>query len=308
VTPEVVAQYVERFGIMDDMPPLLSMALGAGETTPLRLATAYGMLVNGGLEITPTLIDRVQDRDGATIFRHDDRACPQCQDVAWSGQSMPQLPDDRERVATAAGTYQIVNILTGAIRSGTGVRLRSLNMSLGGKTGTTNDSQDAWFMAVMPNLVVGVYTGFDTPKPLGPREAGSSVALPIFKLIAERALVDKPQVPFRVPPGVSLVWIDHQTGLRAQPGQEDVILEAFLPGTEPSLGQTTTGPVLDFVEGGQTYGGAPTTTIDGNGSTTTAAPSGLGTQVGEGAASGQDGAGQQGGQAPSGSATSGGLY
>ena len=237
VGPEVISEYAAKFGIIEDMPPLLSMALGAGETTLLKLTNAYAMLVNGGKEIKPTLIDRIQNRHGETVFRHDDRECGPCKGVEWSGQKAPQLPDTREQIADPRSAYQMVNILQGAVTHGTGRRLAELDRPIGGKTGTTNDSQDAWFMGITPNLVVGAYTGFDTPRTLGPREAGSTVALPIVKAFFVEALEGKPKIPFRIPPGINLVRVNHDTGLRARPGDTDVILEAFKPGNAPPVDQ-----------------------------------------------------------------------
>ncbi len=229
-----VADYAVRLGVVDYMPKVLAMALGAGETTLLRLTTAYAMLVNGGKRITPALIDRVQDRNGTTIFRHDQRACPGCQGETWHGQPVPRLPDDREQVADPASAYQVVSMLQGVIERGTGRRVASVGKPLAGKTGTTNDSQDTWFIGFSPDLAVGVFAGFDEPRSLGPKETGSSVAAPIFRDFMAVALADKPAIPFRIPPGIRLVRVDADTGQLASAGDSHVILEAFKPGTIPS--------------------------------------------------------------------------
>ena len=232
---DIVSDYAERFGITDDMPEMLSMALGAGETTLLKLASAYGVLVNGGKKITPTVIDRIQDRYGETIFRHDQRPCQNCGPlIKWEGQETPELPDTREQITDPRAAYQMVSILEGVVQRGTGVRIKSLGRPLAGKTGTTNESKDAWFMGFSPDLVVGVFTGFDEPRSLGKRETGSSVAVPIFKEFMEEALKDEPIVPFRTPPGIRNVQINAETGVRAQPGDDKVIWEAFVVGTEPT--------------------------------------------------------------------------
>ena len=231
---EVVAEYAERFGVVDHMPESLSMALGAGETTLQRLTTAYAMLVNGGRLITPTLIDRIQDRRGRTIFRHDSRPCAACRAAAWRGQREPQLPDTRPRVIEAATAYQVVSFLQGVVQRGTGRRVNAVGKPLAGKTGTTNDSQDTWFLGFSPDLAAGVYVGFDTPRTLGRRETGSSVAAPIFRDFMAAALADEPAIPFRVPPGIRLVRVEATTGLPARPGDTKIIFEAFKPGTEPS--------------------------------------------------------------------------
>ncbi len=232
---ELIADYAERFGITEDMPPHLANALGAGETRLLDLTAAYGMIANGGKKIMPSLIDRIQDRRGETVFQHDQRPCVDCGDLLkWQGQSAPELPDTRAQLVDPRTAYQMVSILEGVVQRGTGVRIRSLGRPLAGKTGTTNESKDAWFIGFSPNLVVGVFTGFDEPRSLGKRETGSSVTVPIFKDFMEQALVDVPLTPFRIPPGIRNVQINAKTGQRANPGDEKVIWEAFVTGTEPT--------------------------------------------------------------------------
>ena len=230
---ETVARYAERFGIVDRMPPMLSMSLGSGETTLLRLTTAYAMLVNGGKRIRPTLIDKVQDRTGATVFRHDRRLCASCRAARWDVGAPPRLPDEREEIADPRTAYQIVSMLQGVVERGTGRRVRDARRPLAGKTGTTNESRDAWFVGFSPDLAVGVFVGYDAPRSLGRRETGSSVAAPIFGRFMTEALEGMGAVPFRVPPGIRLVRMDLETGLPARPGARDVILEAFLPNTAP---------------------------------------------------------------------------
>jgi penicillin-binding protein 1A len=243
-----IAPYVERLGIMDHMPLEYSMVLGAGDTTPLRLTTAYAMLVNGGKRIAPSLIDRVQDRDGKTILKQDQRPCPRCGDYGWaSGGMVPPLPDTRQQVLDPGTAYQMVNILEGVVQRGTAAAVgAALHVPLAGKTGTTNGPNDTWFEGFSPDLAVGIYVGFDDPKPLGPHEQGASVAAPIFTEFMGAALKDKPPVAFRIPPNISLVRVAADSALPAQPGDRDVIWEAFKPGTEPS-------PEIDqaIVEGGQ---------------------------------------------------------
>jgi penicillin-binding protein 1A len=231
------------------MPPLLSMALGSAETTLLRMTTGYAMLVNGGKRITPTLIDRIQDRHGVTVYRHDTRDCPGCRSEVFVDR-VPELPDERETVADPRHVYQVVSMLQGVVERGTGRRIQAVGKPLAGKTGTTNDSFDSWFVGFSPDLAVGVFVGFDEPRTLGPRETGSSVAAPVFKSFMEVALENAPATPFRVPPGISLVRINTDTGQPARVGDSHVILEAFLPGTEPTGGPT---PVIR----GYGYEGAP---------------------------------------------------
>ncbi|MFQ5763964.1 MAG: penicillin-binding protein 1A [Rhodospirillales bacterium] len=231
---ERVAEYAERLGVVDELPETLAMALGARETTLLKLTTAYAMLVNGGKRITPTLIDRIQDRHGRTIFRHDRRSCPNCRATFWTRQNVPAIPDTRPAVTAPASAYQVVTLLRGVVERGTGKRVRAVGKPLAGKTGTTNGEKDTWFIGFSPDLAVGVFVGFDDPKPLGRHETGSSVAAPIFRDFMEAALKDKLAIPFRIPPGIRLVRVNVTTGQLAQPGDKNVIFEAFKPGTVPT--------------------------------------------------------------------------
>ncbi|PZQ46479.1 MAG: penicillin-binding protein [Micavibrio aeruginosavorus] len=231
-----VVEYAKRFGIADDMKPYLSYALGAGETTLLKLTNAYAMLVNGGKKITPTIVDRIQDRRGKTIYSYDNRPCPNCGKlIRWDGQSTPEVPDGREQIADERTSYQMVSILEGVVQRGTAAKLAELGRPLAGKTGTTNKSKDTWFVGFSPDLVVGVFVGFDDPKSLGKRETGGSTAAPIFGAFMKEALKDTPPTPFRVPPGIKNVRINADTGRAAQPGDKHMIWEAFVTGTEPNL-------------------------------------------------------------------------
>ncbi len=233
---DAVADYLERFGILDHMPREYSYVIGAGETTPLRLVTAYAMLVNGGKKITPSFIDRVQDREGMTIFRADDRVCDGCADVEWSNQAPPDLPDNRKQIVDPRSAYQIVSMMEGVIQRGTGRSVAVVGKPLAGKTGTTNDSDDTWFVGFSPDLVAGVFVGFDQPHTLGARETGAAVAAPAFRDFMMAALADKPAIPFRIPPGITLVRVNATTGQLARPGDKNVIYEPFKPGTEPKPG------------------------------------------------------------------------
>ena len=230
---EAIARYATRFNIVDRLPHQLSMSLGAGETTLLRLTAAYAMLVNGGKKIVPTLIDRIQDRHGKTVFHHDRRVCEKCQATLWTNQLVPNVPDTREAVADPATAYQMVSMLEGVVQRGTGRRIRDLGKPLAGKTGTTNKALDTWFIGFSPDLAIGVFAGFDTPRSLGWREQGASVSAPIFKDFVKGSLENKPNIPFRIPPGIRLVRVNSVTGQPARPGDKRVILEAFKPGTVP---------------------------------------------------------------------------
>lgn len=232
---DVVAETAKRFGVVRDMQETLSASLGSVETTLMQMTTGYAMLVNGGKRITPTLIDRIQDRNGKIVFRHDNRDCTGCQTGDWQeGMAPPRLQDTREQVTSPESAYQIVSMLHGVVERGTGVKIRVIGKPIGGKTGTTNDFIDAWFVGFSPDLAVGVYTGFDEPSSLGRSEAGSAVAVPIFRDFMREALEGQPGTPFRVPPGIRLVRIDGKTGRIAGPGDQNVILEAFKPDTSPT--------------------------------------------------------------------------
>ena len=230
---ESIAQYARNFGIVDQLPRQLSMALGAGETTLLRLTAAYAMLVNGGKRIKPTLIDRIQDRHGQTVFKHDNRFCPKCQSSFWTNQPVPKFAETREILTDPGSAFQMVSMLEGVIERGTGRRIREIGKPLAGKTGTTNGSLDTWFLGFSPDLAVGVFAGFDTPRSLGKREQGASVAAPIFRAFMADALSDKPAIPFRIPPNIRLVRVNSTSGQPARPGDRRVILEAFKSGTVP---------------------------------------------------------------------------
>ncbi|MCR4281475.1 MAG: penicillin-binding protein 1A [Bauldia sp.] len=229
----LVSEYARRFGVYDNLPPLLAMALGSGETTVMRMTAGYAVFANGGREVYPTLIDRIQDRFGRTIFKHEDRACDGCNADAWVGQDEPSIVDDREQVLDPMTAYQMTSMLEGVVQRGTGTAARAIGKPVAGKTGTTNDYRDAWFIGYSPDLVVGVFIGFDRPRSLGRGETGGALSAPIFTEFMQMALADKPPIPFRVPPGLNFIPIDRRTGLRAQPGDEGVILEAFKPGTAP---------------------------------------------------------------------------
>jgi penicillin-binding protein 1A len=232
----MIVEYSKRFGVYDDLLPVLAMSLGSGETTLLRLAAAYSVFANGGKQVKATLIDRIQDRWGQTIWRYDDRECPGCKAERWQGQAEPALPeDDRKQIIDPHTAYQVTSMMEGVIQRGTATIVRQIlpNVPMAGKTGTTNDEKDAWFVGYTPDLVVGVFIGYDTPRPMGKGMTGGQVAAPIFGQFMKSALADKRAVPFRIPPGVKLVRVSLRTGLRAQGGESDNILEAFKPNEEP---------------------------------------------------------------------------
>jgi penicillin-binding protein 1A len=230
----IIAEYSRRFGVYDNLMPALSMALGAGETTLLRMVTAYSMLANGGKQVKASFIDRVQDRYGRTIWRHDGRDCSTCAAREWSGQAEPELVDNRTQVIDPMSAFQMTSIMEGVVQNGTAQRLKVLKRPIAGKTGTTNDYKDAWFVGYTPDLAVGVYIGFDQPVSMGHGETGGSLAAPVVRDFLREALKDVPPVPFRAPPGVKLVRVNHKSGLPASPGDKSAIVEAFKPGQEPA--------------------------------------------------------------------------
>jgi penicillin-binding protein 1A len=230
----LITEYSKRMGVYDDLPGYLSFALGAGETTLLRMVGAYSMFANGGKRIKPTLIDRVQDRYGHTIYKHDQRECRGCTAEGWSNQPEPGLVDRREQVLDPMTAYQITSMMEGVVQRGTATVVREVGKPVAGKTGTTNDEKDVWFVGFSPDLAVGVYLGYDKPRHIGNRATGGGLAAPIVKDFLKVALADKPPVPFRVPAGIKLIRVDARSGTRAGPGAEGkIILEAFKPGTSP---------------------------------------------------------------------------
>ena len=254
---EAIGQTVEKFGIMDHMPRMYSMALGAGETTPLKLTAAYAMLDEDGKRITPTLIDRVQDRNGKTIFRADQRVCKGCENVEWTHQKVPSIPDNREQIADPVAAFQVVEMMEGVVQRGTGTAVKAVGKPIAGKTGTTSDWQDAWFVGFTPNLAAGVFVGYDEPVSLGAGEQAAVVAAPIFRDFMIDALKDAPPTEFRTPPGLRMYRVSAATGLPVE-GSEPSIWEAYRPGTEPGKDRER-GLVLpgQQIAGDGSAGGAP---------------------------------------------------
>ncbi len=243
-----ILDYGKKFGISDKLEPNLATALGASETTLMRLVSAYGMLVNGGKKITPSLIDRVQDRTGKTLYKRDERVCDRCSGEMSTMNEMPQIPDDREQIQDPVSAYQMVNILTGVVERGTGKSVRSVKKTLGAKSGTSNDSNDAWFIGFSPDLVVGVWVGFDSPKSLGPHDTGGVVAAPVFRDFMKQALRDVPDMPFRVPQDVKLVRVNATTGKIAKKGDTNVITEAFRMDTDLTKPAQVIGQDMPLME------------------------------------------------------------
>jgi penicillin-binding protein 1A len=231
---KLVVEYAERFGVYDHLAPYLPMALGSGETTVMRMVSAYSIMANGGKSIKPSLIDRIQDRYGKTVFKHDERTCEGCNAKEWHNQPEPELIDNSEQVLDPMTAYQITSMMEGVVQRGTGATIGELGRHIAGKTGTTNDEKDAWFIGYTPNLVVGLYMGYDQPRGLGHGATGGGLAAPIFKNFMRVALDGTPNVDFKVPAGMKLIAINRKTGMRANPGDPNTIVEAFKPGTGPA--------------------------------------------------------------------------
>ena len=250
-----IVDLAQRLGLYDKMPLQLSMALGAGETTLMKMTTAYSIFANGGKKVQATLIDRVQDRYGRTIFRFDKRDCSFCQQETYSENSAePELMDVREQVMSPYTAYQITSMMEGVVQRGTGKKLQIVGKPVAGKTGTSNEEKDAWFIGYTPDLAVGVYVGYDNPKPMGKGRTGGELAAPIVADFMRLALREQPATPFRVPRAIELIPIDANTGQRAVFGDEGVILEAFKPGEEPADSTKIIGEDLAAVSSESIYG------------------------------------------------------
>ncbi len=230
----LVVEYAERFGVYDKLLPYLPMALGSGETTVMRMVGAYAVMANGGKQIKPSLIDRIQDRYGKTVFRHDERGCEGCSADRWNRQVEPELIDNAEQVLDPMTAYQITSMMEGVVTRGTAVTVSELKRPIAGKTGTTNDEKDAWFVGYTPNLVVGVYLGYDRPIPMGKGATGGGLAAPVFKEFMGAALENTRPVAFKMPEGMKLIAVDRKSGMRTEPGSPGAIAEAFKPGTGPA--------------------------------------------------------------------------
>ena len=216
-----------KLEIYDDIPELLSVSLGAAETSLINLTSAYASFVNGGKKVKPNLISRIQDRRGKTIFKLDTKKCIDCDTFLNDSKSFPFIEYKNERVISDETAYQMISILEGAVKRGTAKKLKDLKVPIAGKTGTTNNNYDAWFIGFTSNLVVGVYVGFDNPKTLGKYETGSKVALPIFKDFIKNSLFKDDFREFNVPQGIFLTSLDYDTGLKSSFNDKNTIIEAL---------------------------------------------------------------------------------
>ena len=252
---KVVAQ-AKAFGI-GDYQPVLAIALGAGDTTVLRLVNAYAQLFDQGRAHEPSLIDMVQDRNGRVLYRRDTRACENCNAPDWNGEAMPRPGGIAKQAIDARTAYQAVHLMEGVVTRGTAVRLAAMERPLAGKTGTTNGPTNVWFIGGTPDLVAGLYLGYDKPRNLGGWVQGGNTAVPIWKDFAEKVLKDAPKLPFAIPAGVRMVRVERRSGKRvfgAWPTDEAkaaVIWEAFKPESEPRRTGSVGG------SGGSSKGSAP---------------------------------------------------
>tara|TARA_B110001452_G_scaffold85618_1_gene69962 strand:- start:4500 stop:6839 length:2340 start_codon:yes stop_codon:yes gene_type:complete len=222
-----IANFTERMNIYKKPEELLSISLGSAETTLLSLTTAYCSFVNGGKLIKPVLIDRIQDGEGNTIINNGNRKCINCDKISFTGKEFPKIEDDYEKVLSPQTAYQLTSILQGVVERGTGKKLKKLGLNLAGKTGTTNDNTDAWFIGFTSNLVIGVYVGMDIPQPLGKFETGSKAALPIFEEFVKKAVKKSDARPFKVPEDITLMVVDPTTGIKAKFSSKNTIIESY---------------------------------------------------------------------------------
>ena len=222
-----ISEISVRAGVVDEMPKILSMSLGAGETSLINLTRAYASFVNGGNRVDPIFIDRIQDRRGINIYKAELGKCKNCLDSFSDLNLMPLLENDKENIFSAPHAFQITSMLKGAVDRGTGRKTKFKDIEIAGKTGTTNNNTDAWFIGYTSDLIIGIYTGFDKPVSLGKKETGSSVAVPIFKNIIEEYLKTNKSLPFRVPSGIELIKTDLDTGKIITSNDNNTIYEAF---------------------------------------------------------------------------------
>ena len=222
-----IASFSKKLKIYENPEELLSISLGSAETTLLNLTSAYSSFVNGGKLISPIIIDRIQDSEGNTIINNENRKCKNCNEISFTGKDYPVIEDNYKQVISEQTAYQIISFLEGVIKRGTGKKLKDLKLNLAGKTGTTNDNTDAWFIGFTSNLVVGVYVGMDNPEPLGKYETGSKAALPIFREFVEKAVKKSNARPFKVPKEMTLMVVDPLTGEKAKFDSKNTIIEAY---------------------------------------------------------------------------------
>ena len=222
-----IVNFSKELGIYENPEKLLSISLGSAETTLLKLTSAYSAFVNGGKLVQPVIIDRIQDSEGNTILNNEKRACANCDQISFTSNLYPVIEDKYVEIFSPQTAYQITSILEGVVQRGTGKKLKKLKLNLAGKTGTTNENTDTWFIGFTSNLVIGVYVGMDNPKPLGKYETGSKVALPIFENFIKKAVKKSDARPFKSAEGITMMVVDSSTGQKAKFSSKDTIIESY---------------------------------------------------------------------------------
>jgi len=222
-----IVNFTKQLGIYDNPDELLSISLGSAETTLLKLTSAYCSFVNGGKLVKPILVDRIQDSEGKTIFNAEKRKCNECDQISFLSKKVPKISDNFNQIFSPETAYQMVSMLEGVIKRGTGRGLKDLNLDLAGKTGTTNKNTDTWFIGFTSKLVVGVYVGLDEPKTLGRYETGAKTAMPIFKNFVTKAIIKKEARPFKVADNITMMVVDKLTGQKANFTSKETIVEVF---------------------------------------------------------------------------------
>ena len=217
----------KKLGIYENPNELLSISLGSAETTLLKLTSAYCSFVNGGKLVNPKLIDRIQDSEGNTIFKTEDRYCENCKNISFLSDEVPMIKDNFKQIFSAQTAYQITSILEGATKRGTAKKLKDLNLDIAGKTGTTNKNTDTWFIGFTSDLVVGVYVGYDEPRTLGKFETGAKTAMPIFKSFIKEAVKKENTRPFKIPENITLMVVDSKTGKKVSFASKKTLIESF---------------------------------------------------------------------------------
>ncbi len=299
---ETVAAYAERFGVYDELKPYLANALGAQETTLFRIVSAYAMFANGGQRVEPTLVDRVQDRWGHTIYRHDRRKCLDCDVATLPPGRGPRIEATRQRVIDPITAYQLTSMMQGVVQRGTAAGKIDLPVPVAGKTGTTNEARDVWFTGFTSNIAAGCYMGYDRPRPLGRNAFGGTMCAPVFNEFMKVATAKYGGGPFKVPPGGHFIKIDRYTGARLPDDAEgpNVVAEYFREGEEP---------YLSVIDGGWAMGSNLPLTLPeaGGGEGGTDVGAGADNSAGTGTGA-QTPAGGGMGKADFGTLSSGGLY
>ena len=222
-----LVNFSKELGIYENPEELLSISLGSAETTLLKLSSAYSAFVNGGKLVEPIIIDRIQDSEGNTIANNNKRSCEDCDQLSFTSNIYPKIKDDYKQVFSPQTAYQITSLLEGVIQRGTGKKLKKLKLNLAGKTGTTNENTDAWFVGFTSNLVIGVYVGMDNPAPLGKYETGSKTALPIFENFVKKAIKKSDARPFKVSEDIVMMVVDPSSGQKAKFSSKNTITEAY---------------------------------------------------------------------------------